>query len=147
MASIKVSVYIKAPAEKLFPYLTDIENMSEFFPFLEFKTNFQGPPKAGDTYESSLVLFGTKSTSLWRIVELENNRRMAGEQVTGFLKKARFDHRFRSVEGGTMSEEVMEYELPFGLFGKMLDILFLRRMSKSILYRTHMRLKEKAETI
>ena len=32
MASIKVSVYIKAPAEKLFPYLTDFENMSEVFP-------------------------------------------------------------------------------------------------------------------
>lgn len=55
------------------------------------------------------------------------------EQLYGHFKSFKHQHFFEEIEGQTTMKDVMQYETPFGIFGKLFNILFLKRHLKTFL--------------
>ena len=142
---LEVSLFIKASPEKLYAYITDIENNSEYFPHSEFKRSREGSLAIGEIYYSKEI--GENEWTEYKIIALEKNKRMSGELIGKhrLLKYLRYDHRLIEVEGGVISTEKVEYSLRFGFIGKLLNFLYGGNVMKKILLQAHQRLKKKAE--
>ncbi len=142
---VAVSVTIRATPQACFRLVTDIENLSDFWPDYEFRREGQGPLRPGARYYSRRK--GQKKWTPYRIVELVPDRRMVGELAgsNGLFGRLRYDHRFEIDNGQTRSEERVEYKLRYGLAGRVLDRLVVRKILKKQLVRAHIRLKQRAE--
>jgi ligand-binding SRPBCC domain-containing protein len=63
-------------------------------------------------------------------------------QEKGPYKLWRHTHRFREVEGGTRVEDIVEYELPFGVLGRLVHWLQVRSDVAEIFEYRALRIRE-----
>jgi ligand-binding SRPBCC domain-containing protein len=63
-----------------------------------------------------------------RYAEYEPPLRFVDEQVTGPFARWQHEHRFEPLpDGRTRLRDIVEYEPPFGILGRIADALFIRR--------------------
>jgi ligand-binding SRPBCC domain-containing protein len=62
----------------------------------------------------------------------EPPRRFVDEQVTGPYRRWRHEHGFVAVEGGTEITDRVEYELPFGPLGRVVERWLVARQLRAI---------------
>ncbi|GMQ79011.1 MAG: hypothetical protein BMS9Abin02_1561 [Anaerolineae bacterium] len=144
---VVLSVTIKSPPDRLYKFLTDIENLSEFFPQVEFKLGANGPLKVGSIYYTRQK--GTKNWVAYQVLILEPNTRMSAE-LTGkdrLFKALRYDHKFIVDGGDTISHEKVDYKFRYGIVGRILNLIVGKRLVKKQVLDAHLRLKEKAEKL
>ena len=74
-----------------------------------------------------------------RIVEFEWNSHFVDEQVTGPFKAFRHRHgvsaEIRDGEEGTLVADAIEFELPYGVFGRVGEVVVRRKLKKSFEFR------------
>ncbi len=141
------SVAIKSSPKILYKYLTDIENLSQFFPQVEFKLDKTNPLSVGSIYYTRKI--GTKKWSTYRIRKLEPNKLMSAELLgkDPVFEVLRYEHRF-SIEGsGTVSYERIDYKFRFGIAGYIINLLIGRKIVKKQVLDAHFKLKQKAERL
>jgi ligand-binding SRPBCC domain-containing protein len=80
-----------------------------------------------------------------RITEFDRPRRFVDEMVDGPFESIRHLHAFEPVAAGTRMVDVFEYRSPFGLVGRIIDALYLRRYMTRLLERRNSYLKQAAE--
>jgi ligand-binding SRPBCC domain-containing protein len=68
------------------------------------------------------------------------------EMVKGHFKSFRHEHRFEVGKHHTIMTDELSYEMPFGLLGKLFDILFLKNYVTRFLMTRNNFLKQSAET-
>ncbi len=142
---VVASVSIKTSPEQLYEFLTDIENLSQFFPGIEFKLITEGPIKVGTVYHTRQK--GAKNWSPYQVLILEPNARMSAE-LTGkdpLFKALRYDHRFVVDGSETISHEKIDYTFRFGILGSLLNLIIGKKLVKKQVLDAHLMLKEKAE--
>lgn len=85
------------------------------------------PPDAGVEFSLLVVRFGIPMR--WRVRYTQWNPPLLfeDEQVKGPFARWRHQHRFEPAEGGTMLVDRVEYLLPGGILGRLVDRLFVRR--------------------
>jgi len=72
-----------------------------------------------------------------RITEYSENAMFADEQLVGPYRRWYHRHLFHAVPGGVAIEDVVEYQLPFGLLGRLVHAALVRRQLAEIFdYRT-----------
>jgi ligand-binding SRPBCC domain-containing protein len=72
------------------------------------------------------------------IAAYEPPRAFRDVQVIGPYRRWDHQHRFRPQDGGTLVEDLVLYEPPFGSLGTVLDVLLIRRQLAEIFdYRHH----------
>ncbi len=58
------------------------------------------------------------------------------EQLKGHFKTFKHTHMFEEQNGITIMQDILEYETPYGIFGKLFDKLFLKKhLINFIIYR------------
>jgi len=142
---ISVSVFIRATPEKLYKLVTDVANLSAFWPDYEFRWDGSGALKPGALYFSRQK--GHTEWVPYSVEVLEPNRRMVGELVKGdrLFARLRYDHRFAACDDGVLSQERVEYKLRYGVLGRVADRLLVRSIIRKQVLDAHLRLKRKAE--
>ena len=65
--------------------------------------------------------------------------------ISGPFKSIIHLHRFQSVEGGTRMYDDFHYEVPFGIFGSMADLLLLKDYMTRLLKKRNQVIKKVAE--
>ncbi len=143
--SVTASVSINASPDRLYEFLTDIENLSEFFPQVEFKLGSEGPLEVGSVYRTRQK--GKKDWSEYRVLILEPDARMSAE-LTGkdpLFAAMRYDHRFIVDGSETISHEKIDYKFRYGIVGRLLNLIIGKRLVRKQVLDAHLRLKEKAE--
>jgi ribosome-associated toxin RatA of RatAB toxin-antitoxin module len=144
---VVASVTIKSSPDQLYNFLTDIENLSQFFPQIEFKLVTEGPLKVGSIYHTRQK--GAKNWSAYRVLILEINARMSAE-LTGkdlLFEALRYDHRFIVDGDYTISHERVDYKFRYGIVGQILNLIIGKRLVKKQVLDAHLKLKEKAEKL
>ncbi|MCG9794013.1 SRPBCC family protein [Flavobacterium algicola] len=48
------------------------------------------------------------------------------QQLKGHFKSFKHQHFFEEIDGQTIMEDVMQYETPFGIFGRLFDKIVLK---------------------
>jgi ligand-binding SRPBCC domain-containing protein len=67
-----------------------------------------------------------------RITEFQENVMFADEQLVGPYRRWYHRHLFRAVPDGVAIEDVVEYQLPFGVLGRLAHAMFVRRQLHQI---------------
>lgn len=80
------------------------------------------------------------------ISQMELYSYFVDEQLKGHFKNFKHQHFFEEIDGQTIMKDVMEYETPFGIFGKLFDLLFLKRHLTNFLIERNACLKLVSET-
>ena len=82
-----------------------------------------------------------------RITEFKSPHYFVDEMVSGAFKSFKHEHIFQAENGKTVMIDRFQFESPFGIIGKIANVLFLKRYMTKLLTTRNAFLKEKAEHI
>ncbi|WP_204345232.1 SRPBCC family protein [Psychroserpens algicola] len=91
--------------------------------------------------------FGITQQLTSKITEFDRPNYFTDEMVSGTFKSFKHEHRFISKGSGTLIRDKFYFQSPYGIFGKLANILFLKRYMKHLLETRNAFLKEKAEEL
>lgn len=148
MTTIHLITKIKAPIQTVFDVSRDID--------VHQQSTFQSNEKAIAGRTSGLIELN--ETVTWRgkhfgcylkhqskITEMESPNYFVDEMVHGHFKSFRHEHTFVSQNGITVMIDFLQYETPFGIFGKLFDHLLLQKHLTDFLLKRNEILKDLAE--
>lgn len=81
-----------------------------------------------------------------KISQLVSPEFFVDEMVNGAFKRIYHEHRFRELEGKTVMIDIFDFSSPFGVLGKLANVLFLTNYMKGFLLKRNQVIKEYAET-
>lgn len=130
MTTIELTTTILAPVKEVFDRSRDIGF------HMESASQTQEKAIAGVT----LGLIGLGETVTWRgkhfgiwltheslISEFNDPCFFVDEMIAGNFKNFRHEHHFTTVNNKTVMKDILSYELPYGIFGKLINRLLIKR--------------------
>lgn len=69
------------------------------------------------------------------------------EMVSGAFKSFKHEHILKEQDGLTVMTDVFNYQSPYGILGRLADVLFLERYMKGLLLKRNLTIKEYAEDV
>lgn len=79
------------------------------------------------------------------IVDMKKPDMFIDQQVKGDFKMMKHEHHFKPCENGTIMIDLIEFEAPYGSFGKLFSKLYLTRYVKNLIEQRNRSIKEFAE--
>ena len=90
--------------------------------------------------------FGIYQKLTSKITEFDRPNFFVDEMVKGAFKEFKHEHHFSELNNGTLMTDIFEYNLPFGILGKIADKLFLKKYMSELLTERNRVVKEFAES-
>ena len=148
MTTIQLTTKINAPIQIVFDTARDID--------LHQKSTATSNEKAiagvttgvineGETVTWRGKHFGFYLTHKTRITKMDFYDYFLDEMEEGNFKSFRHKHYFKEVNGVTIMTDLLQYETPFGIFGKLFDVLTLKKHLTKFLLERNKILTETAE--
>ena len=150
MPVIKLETRIKADIKTCFDLSRSIDVHQESLKFSEEKAvagKISGLIKKGEWVSWEAKHFGIVQHFTSKITELEEPYYFVGEMILGAFKSFRHEHRFSETKEGTLMTDIFYFESPYGILGKIADILFLKRYMLYLLKKRGGFLKQEAECL
>jgi ligand-binding SRPBCC domain-containing protein len=148
MTRIELSTRIDAPIERCFDLARSIDLhmvSTEHTGERAIGGRTRGLIDLGESVTWRAKHFGTWQTLTSKIVEFDDPHSFTDVMVKGAFKSFRHEHRFYALGDHTEMKDVFTFESPFGIVGKLVDALFLRRYLTRFLERRNSVIKETAE--
>jgi ligand-binding SRPBCC domain-containing protein len=150
MTTIHITTLIKAPIQIVFDNNRDIDIHQQS----ASKTNekaIAGVTSGLINYNETVTWrgkhFGFYLTHKSRMTAMDLYTYFVDEMEEGRFKSFKHEHFFNEKNGITTMIDHLEYETPFGIFGKLFDALFLKKhLTNFILHRNKI-IKELSENI
>ena len=99
----------------------------------------------GETVTWRAKHFGVWHTLTSKITGFDFPYSFTDEMVTGAFKSFKHQHLFFSQNDGTLMIDIFEFESPFGIFGNLANVLFLKNYLRKLLQNRNRLIKENAE--
>lgn len=99
----------------------------------------------GESVTWEATHFGIKQRLTSKITEFSSPDYFVDEMVSGAFKSFRHEHFFELQNNYTLMIDKFYFESPFGIFGKIANILFLERYMTALLSKRNELLKLRAE--
>lgn len=80
------------------------------------------------------------------ITDMKKPDMFVDQQVKGDFKMMKHEHHFKPCENGTIMIDLIEFEAPYGSFGKLFSKLYLTRYVKNLIEQRNKSIKEFAES-
>jgi ligand-binding SRPBCC domain-containing protein len=119
---LQTTTHIPLAREQVFAFFADPANLGRITPpELGFRIRTALPIHMGPgtLIDYTIKLWGIPMTWRTRIAEWNPGESFVDEQLSGPYKSWVHTHRFRSVPDGTVIEDDLRYELPFGVLGRI----------------------------
>lgn len=148
MPTIKHEVYIQAPIEICFDLARSVDVHTETTSRTQERAVdgvTTGLMELGDSVTWEAVHLGVRQRLTAKIIEMEKPYRFTDVMVKGAFHSFRHTHEFKVNGTGTIMKDTFSYESPFGIFGKMADLLFLERYMRNFLAARALEMKRIAE--
>ena len=149
MPTIRRETYINAPPERCFDLSlsVDLHHHSVLHtherPIAGVTT---GMMKPGDTVTWEAVHFGIRQHLTSKITTYERPYRFTDEMVRGAFQEIIHIHEFVPQPPGTLMIDVFTFRAPFGMLGRLAELLVLTRYMKGLLLIRNSYLKQVAES-
>ncbi len=127
--------FVPRPVDEVFAFFSDAGNLEALTPeFVQFKILTPLPIKmaAGVVIDYRIKLFGIPMKWQTLIESFEPPHRFADTQLRGPYARWHHTHTFTAVDGGTLIEDRVEYQIRFGILGQLTHPLFVRRSLEQI---------------
>jgi hypothetical protein len=138
--------HVPVPIEDVFAFFSDPANLESLTPpWLGFRIldASDSPVRLGTRIRYRLRLNGIPLRWESVISEYEPGRMFADEQVRGPYRHWYHRHLFRPLHGGVEIEDIVEYELPFGMLGRLVHAVVVRRQLRQIFGFRRERMRER----
>ncbi len=86
-----------------------------------------------DTITWEAVHFGIKQNLTVKISKMESPHYFEDVMVKGAFKSIQHRHTFEENNGVTSMKDIFKYETPYGIFGKLFDVLVLKKYMTNLL--------------
>lgn len=126
MATIKSTITINAPVEKVFEY-SKPENLPEFWPSLVEVRNIEQLPNGGYRWDWKYKMAGMSFNGSSEHVEFVENQRTVAKS-TGI--ESTITWSYEPVAGGTRMTAETDYKIPGSLLGKVAEG-FITKMNEN----------------
>jgi len=90
--------------------------------------------------------FGVSQTLSTKITKFESPSIFVDEMVNGAFKSFRHEHRFEQTDTGTRMIDQFEYVSPFGIIGRFVDLIVLKKYMTLLLSKRNETIREFAES-
>jgi ligand-binding SRPBCC domain-containing protein len=148
MPVIEIETLIEAPAEIVF----DLSRSIDLHKLSTAKTNEEaiagvttGLISMNESVTWRARHFGVYQTLTSKITEFDRPKYFVDEMVKGTFRSFKHEHNFQQQNGTTVMRDIFDYKSPFGFFGQLADILFLKRYMSRLLINRNEMIKEFAE--
>jgi len=135
---LRSEAIIPLPRDEVFPFFAEAENLERITPgSLRFEITSPLPIRMaeGTLIDYRLRIAGIPQRWRSRIQLWDPPSRFSDEQVRGPYKKWLHTHAFEECAEGTRMIDTVEYELPFGFFGRMRNPIIRRQIRSIFSYR------------
>lgn len=119
MATIKDSIVINAPIEKVFAYATDPKNTPEFWPSMVETRNIKEVDGVAKTYDWTYKMGGMRFDGSTEVTEYIPNRRLKTVSRGGIESTLIWE--FSPVQGGTRMDAFVDYKVPVPVLGRLAE--------------------------
>ena len=132
---------INTDINKLWNFISSPKNLSKITPdYMDFKILSEIP---NEMYEGLIIsytvrpILGLKLNWVTEITHIKNNKYFIDEQRQGPYKMWHHEHILEETNDGIIMRDKLSYIPPFGIFGLILNKLFIKRQINRIFeYRT-----------
>lgn len=100
-----------------------------------------------DSVTWEAVHFGIKQRLSTTITKMNAPNFFEDVMTKGAFRSMRHEHHFEERDGKTCMKDVFQYEVPYGLIGKLFDVLVLKRYMTQLLVKRNEVIKGVAERI
>lgn len=101
----------------------------------------------GESVTWEAIHFGIKQRLTSKITEYDHPHYFVDEMVLGAFKSFKHKHIFETQGKHTLMTDKFNFESPYEIFGKLANLLFLKRYMNSLLAKRNGFLKQEAERI
>jgi ribosome-associated toxin RatA of RatAB toxin-antitoxin module len=146
MTTLHNRITVNASVESLWAVLADLEELDKYDPTVKSATIISSQRTGLDAARKVLMRDG-KNWFEEKVTEFEPGRSLC-YQLTDCsfpIKGLRHSYRFKPTPSGTEVEQVMEYTVKFGLLGKLMDRLMIRKQTEAGIKKFFIGLKEHVE--
>lgn len=149
MTRIRVELAIAAPPQICFDLARSVE--AHLRSARETRETVVGGVTSGLLGLHDEVTWRARHLGMWheltsRITRFEPPRYFRDEMVRGPFKRFEHDHFFDAVAEGTLMRDIVDFEAPWGLVGRLTEKLVLERHLRSFLERRAWELRRAAES-
>lgn len=137
--------WIPRPIDEAFGFFCDARNLEEITPpWLGFRILTPGPIHiaAGTRIRYRLSLHGLPLGWMTEIRQWRPPIRFVDVQLEGPYRLWHHTHRFEPKDGGTLMTDIVRYRLPFGILGRAMHLLMVRRDVQRIFHYRCRRIQE-----
>lgn len=151
MNKIQLKTYIKAPPKICFDLSRDIRIHIKSIPddsSLKLIYHVNNKSKLSDKVKWEVVPVNEKLKQEIKVTMIEyiSPHHYAEELQSVFFKEFKHTHEFfKHGDGETMMIDVIEYELPLGAIGRLINKKFMEKYIKMIFFRRNQEIKRIAE--
>ena len=148
MPEILIETQIHAPAERCFDLMRDIRIHTETTMETDERAVAgvtEGMIGLGQTVTFEGKHFGFKQRLTVRVTEFERPTLFVDEMTEGNFRSFKHIHEFVTVRSGTMMRDRLIWKSPFGVVGRIVDELLLKRHLRELVSKRNLRLKQLAE--
>ncbi len=148
MTKIELTTLIKASAERCFDLSLDV-NIHKISTSHTKEFVLKGRQE-GIFEEGEVVTWRAKHFGIWqnltgKISEVKRPYFFKDEMLEGAFKSLRHLHSYTFEHGITTMKDTLEYETPYGIFGKLFDIFILKKYMTNFLKKRNEVIKAEAE--
>jgi ligand-binding SRPBCC domain-containing protein len=147
MARIVNEVTINAPVEKIWGILSNLELLDKYDPTVK-KSTLISKENSGIGAKRKVLMLDGKNWFEEKITVFQPNQALT-YQLTDCsfpIKGLLHSYSFEIAGNQTRVEQIMEYTVKFGLFGKLLDRIMIRKQSDNGIKKFFAGLKSYSET-
>jgi ligand-binding SRPBCC domain-containing protein len=149
MSSIHLTTFITAPVERVF----DLSRSINLHQISTMQTNekaiagtINGLININETVTwQAKHLFKTRLHTS-RITAMQKPDLFTDEMIKGDFKSFRHEHHFKQVENGTIMIDLLTFESPYGIIGKLVNKFYLKNYLQQLIEKRNIVIKEYAET-
>ena len=150
MPLINLQIEINAPVERVFDLARCIDLHVETMKRSNEKAIDgikQGLINTGESVTWEATHFGIRQKLTSKITAFDRPKHFRDEMQKGAFKRFTHDHYFDEIENEkTLMRDVFDYESPFWILGKIVDVLFLEKYMPRILSERNLLIKNVAES-
>jgi ribosome-associated toxin RatA of RatAB toxin-antitoxin module len=147
MATIHNEIIVNASIDKVWNMLTDLELLDKYDPTVK-KSTLVSTDKTGIGAKRKVLMLDGKNWFDEKVTVFKPNEAIT-YQLTDCsfpIKGLQHSYSFEKIGNQTKVKQVMEYTVKFGLLGKLLDAIMIRKQSDSGIKKFFAGLKSYAET-
>ena len=149
MSTIHLTTFIAAPVERVFDLARSVDMHKHTM--TKHKEEAVAGIRFGLMEKNETVTWKAKHLFKTRflrseITEMKKPNMFIDEQVKGDFKKMRHEHHFKQCDNGTIMIDLLEFETPYGSFGRFVSKVFLTRYMKKLIEQRNLAIKEFAES-